>query len=133
MGMERFHKPRPGTSHRRPLIPKVSIGTTGLVLNKRAVEKVGVDKRAVILFYDKDERVMGMWFSSSKKDANYPEDAFSVVIHSRYGTAKIAAKSFINRYELLKIVEELNQSAFLVEYDKEYATGKDYYIARLAS
>jgi len=131
MAMEKYKKPRPGTWQRRHTVPKLSIGTTGLVLNRKATERVGLDKKAVLLYFDREFDVIGLWFFQDKKTIEEAHDAYAVVLHSKYHTAKIAARTFIERFGLIKKVEKLGTSSFFLEYDKNYATGRDYYVARM--
>jgi len=62
---------------RRLIAPTISIGKAGLYLNRAAMDVIGTDKKAVILYFDSDAEPpqIGMWFHKDKPSSPHPHDA----------------------------------------------------------
>jgi len=76
--------------------PRASIRTVGqLGLNKGSVRRYGIDKYGyAVLYYDDEEQRIGIEL------INDPNTDGAVVIHVRDGGGTIAAKSFLNCFEI---------------------------------
>jgi len=125
------HEPQEGRK-RRHLPPTVVVTPTGLVLNRRAVDLVGTDKRAVILYYNKETESMGLWFWVERQDAgDKANKCYAVTHYEPLGIAKITAKSYVREHDLIQRAKRIGRPSFLLQLDKDWATGGEFYTAKI--
>lgn len=110
MAFERFTKTGRGYT------PKVSIWTRGQIgFNQGAVEKYNLkDFNFVVLFYDRDERKIGVRFTNDSS-----EDGANKIIKGKTGIF-VSAKAFLDYYDITHVKTK--------RYDIAYDSENDLYI-----
>lgn len=118
---------------RRNVPPLVRIDRSGCSFNRMAMDVIGRDKKALLLYHDDESNPpqLGFWFFKDKVTAKMPEYAYALV-HYPDGTARVTCSAWIRDRELMKAVKRVGKSAFLILLDKDWETGGEFYRAVLA-
>lgn len=130
MKLKMWEKPAPGAT-RGPVAPTVSIGNGGMTLNRSAMELIG-KKSQVVLFWDEDDFVVGLWFWKGEVNNGKARPHAYKITHARSGTGRINSKVFVKSKGLIKRVKELGIKRFLMTLDKSIETREDFYIFRVS-
>jgi hypothetical protein len=121
----------PGRGMGRLPIPRITIQRTGFYLNRAALEKIGEDKKFVILFYDPQQETIGFWFKQTQEKLARPEMALKITATPETGMGRITAKTFIDRYDLYAKARKLGTVSFALVEKKEGGMEQDFYVAQL--
>jgi hypothetical protein len=131
--LRRWEQWNPRRQHqpKRVVTPKLGISVVGLILNRLAVEMIGRDKRAVILYWDEESKSIGLWFF--KNEVNAPEGAkvYSVTYYVE-GVARMSPPAFMQAHDLLARAKETGKKQFLLKKEERDALGANFYSAQIA-
>ena len=99
-------------SKSRGFSPIISINTVNMIsFNKGVIRKYNLKNfKYSLLFFDKDTRRIGIKFTNDEK-----EEGIKNIRHRKYGGADIAAKSFLDYYD----IKMGKTTRYIPEYDDD--------------
>lgn len=103
--------------------PSLHISQWGIYINRAAVKEIGNEYNYVILYYDKDNDTIGLWFWKDPVIGGY-----NLVDNKSKESWHITAGAFLKKYDVLKTINKLNKIYFSLVPDAKH---KEFYVARL--
>jgi hypothetical protein len=120
-----------GKQVKREIPARLGVSIVGLVLNRPAVEMVGKDKRAVILYWNEGSQSIGLWFFKNEVAAPEGAKVYSLT-HYVEGVARITPRLFLSAHGLIVKARATGKQQFLLKKEEKDAPGHDFYSATIA-